>query len=169
RVEYPPWAELLQRLRTGDCTDADIRELSSLLLTDPTCQVPDWSQAGWDEPTLVTPRHGARIAWNLQALMKHCARSGHRMYVCPAEDTKDDGNKLSLYERVITTGEYYAVGRKYSNSLAGLKTKQSGKLAERVELAVGMRALILLNIATESDLANGTRGEITDISLDPRE
>ncbi|KAJ7080494.1 hypothetical protein C8R43DRAFT_965727 [Mycena crocata] len=117
-------------------------------------RVPDWDAPGWDEPTLVTPRHGARTAWNLQALMKHCAKSGHRMYVCQAEDTKADGGDLSLYERVIATG---------------LTTKKSGKLAERVELAVGMRAMILLNIATESDLANGTRGEIVDIYLDPRE
>ncbi|KAJ7446255.1 ATP-dependent DNA helicase PIF1 [Mycena galericulata] len=37
----------------------------------------------------------------------------------------------------------------------------SGKLAERVELAVGMRAM--------ADLANGTRGEVVDFKLDPRE
>jgi ATP-dependent exoDNAse (exonuclease V) alpha subunit len=47
--------------------------------------------------------------------------------------------------------------------------KKTAKLAERVELAVGMRAMVLMNIATEADLANGTRGEVVDIKLDPRE
>jgi ATP-dependent exoDNAse (exonuclease V) alpha subunit len=32
-----------------------------------------------------------------------------------------------------------------------------------------MKAMVLMNIATESDLANGSRGVLTDIILDPRE
>ncbi|KAJ3925226.1 MAG: hypothetical protein NXY57DRAFT_855405, partial [Lentinula lateritia] len=38
-----------------------------------------------------------------------------------------------------------------------------------VEIAVGMKAMILANIATEADLANGTRGTVMDIILDDRE
>lgn len=38
-----------------------------------------------------------------------------------------------------------------------------------VEIAVGMRTMVLFNIATEADMANGTRGAIVDIRLDPRE
>ena len=36
-------------------------------------------------------------------------------------------------------------------------------------MAIGMKAMVVLNIATEADVANGTRGEIQDIILDERE
>jgi hypothetical protein len=39
----------------------------------------------------------------------------------------------------------------------------------RVELAVGMKAMVVLNIAMEADLANGTRGTVQGLVLDPRE
>jgi hypothetical protein len=42
-------------------------------------------------------------------------------------------------------------------------------LKMRVELAVGMKAMVVLNIATEADLANGTRGVVKGFVLDPRE
>ena len=32
-----------------------------------------------------------------------------------------------------------------------------------------MKAMVLLNLVTEADIANGTRGEIQDIILDERE
>jgi hypothetical protein len=35
-------------------------------------------------------------------------------------------------------------------------------------MAIGMKAMVLLNVATEADIANGTRGEIQDI-MDERE
>jgi hypothetical protein len=47
--------------------------------------------------------------------------------------------------------------------------KHTGKVEEVIELVVGMRAMVLLNIATEADLANGTRGEIVGIILDRRD
>jgi len=36
-------------------------------------------------------------------------------------------------------------------------------------MAIGMKAMVLLNIATEADIANGTRGVIQDIILDERD
>jgi ATP-dependent exoDNAse (exonuclease V) alpha subunit len=35
-----------------------------------------------------------------------------------------------------------------------------------VQMAIGMKAMVLLNLATEANIANGTRGEIQDIILD---
>ena len=35
-----------------------------------------------------------------------------------------------------------------------------------MELAVGMKAMVVLNIATEADVANGTRGTIEGFVLD---
>lgn len=53
--------------------------------------------------------------------------------------------------------------------IAKKMTKETANLAHRVEVAVGMRVMVILNIATESDLANGTRGTVVDIILDERE
>ena len=54
-------------------------------------------------------------------------------------------------------------------AIAGLKDDATKNLKMRVELAVGMKAMVVLNIATEADLANGTRGTIEGLVLDPRE
>ena len=50
--------------------------------------------------------------------------------------------------------------------IAGLDEKKTGKLPATVHMAIGMKAMVLLNVATEADIANGTRGEIQDIILD---
>jgi ATP-dependent exoDNAse (exonuclease V) alpha subunit len=54
-------------------------------------------------------------------------------------------------------------------TVAGMSKKHTGKLPGQLELVVGMKAMVTMNIATEADLANGTRGEIIDIVLDPME
>ncbi|KAJ7205933.1 P-loop containing nucleoside triphosphate hydrolase protein [Mycena rebaudengoi] len=155
RIVDPPWMELLRRLREGACTEDDLDELRKLRVGDPRCAIPKWEEDPWDKAVLVTPRHGARMRWNTAAVQKHSKISGNRMYICTAEDTRGaQEEKLTLEERIL---------------VAGMTTKQSGKLAEQVELCVGMRAMVLLNLATEKDLANGTRGTIVDIKLDPRE
>jgi hypothetical protein len=51
----------------------------------------------------------------------------------------------------------------------GMTVKQTAKTAECVEIAIGMKVMVIINIATEMDLENGMRGIITDIQLDPRE
>ncbi len=38
-----------------------------------------------------------------------------------------------------------------------------------MQIAIGMRAMVLMNIAMEADIVNGTRGVIQDIVLDSRE
>ena len=52
---------------------------------------------------------------------------------------------------------------------AHLKLDEMQHLPNKVELAVGMKAMVLMNIATGADLANGSRGIITSIVLNPRE
>jgi hypothetical protein len=54
-------------------------------------------------------------------------------------------------------------------TVAGMSEKHTGKLAGQLELMVSMKAMVTMNIATEADLANGARGEIVNIVLDPRE
>ncbi|KAG9093514.1 hypothetical protein FS749_014258 [Ceratobasidium sp. UAMH 11750] len=44
-----------------------------------------------------------------------------------------------------------------------------GGLPDTVMLAVGMKVMVTLNVETDLDIANGTRGEIVDIVLNPDE
>jgi ATP-dependent exoDNAse (exonuclease V) alpha subunit len=93
--------------------------------------------------------------WNLAALERHCRMSGNRRYVVSAEDTvKETGGRPDNNTR---------------NAIAGLKDDATKNLRTRVELAVGMKAMVVLNIATEADVANGTRGTVQGFVLDPRE
>ena len=46
---------------------------------------------------------------------------------------------------------------------------QTKKLTHRIKFAIGMQVMVTLNVATEANLANGSRGVIQDIILDPRE
>jgi hypothetical protein len=68
--------------------------------------------------------------------------------------TPEPGEPITLEQKIVALG---------------MTIKQTAKVAERVELAIGMKAMVIINIATEADLANGTRGIVTDIVLDPRE
>lgn len=54
-------------------------------------------------------------------------------------------------------------------TVANLKTKETNHLPNKVELAIGMKVMVLQNIAPCADLANRSRGIISDIILDPRE
>ena len=53
--------------------------------------------------------------------------------------------------------------------VAGMQTKLCGNLADEVKIAVGMWVMVTLNLSTNKDLANVTRGTIEEIILDPRE
>ena len=54
-------------------------------------------------------------------------------------------------------------------AVAKSNQKDTGKLAEIVEIAIRMKAMVVLNLATKADIANGTRGIIHDIIMDERE
>ena len=53
--------------------------------------------------------------------------------------------------------------------IAGLNKKHTNKLSDHIEVTVGMKAMIKVNVSTEGEVANGTRGMICSIILDPRE
>ncbi|GAW07739.1 ATP-dependent DNA helicase PIF1 [Lentinula edodes] len=153
RVQDEGWNELLGRLRQGSCIREDIELLHSLRLDLPDNAPTDFSTPGWNTAVLITPRHSARKRWNSAAVRKHCAKSNERLYSAPAEDTAK-GLTLPMSQRKLVAQK-------------GLK--ETGNLAARVEVAIGLRVMVVLNIATESELANGTRGTVVDIILDERE
>ena len=50
--------------------------------------------------------------------------------------------------------------------MAGMKPKETEKLEQEVRIAVGMEAMVVINIATEADLANGTHDKVVELVLD---
>ena len=153
RVRDQVWQDILRRSRTGDCTGEDIAEIRKLILTNPQCEVPNFSESPWDDAVLVTPRNGVRTFWNEQMLDSHCRKTGEVHYIFYARDRYKD-RVLSQQERL---------------TVAHMKLEQTANLPNKVDLAVGMKTMVLQNIATHADLANGSRGIITDIILHPDE
>ena len=49
------------------------------------------------------------------------------------------------------------------------KHDERAALPNKVELAKGMKVMVTFNVETDLDIANGARGEITEIILDERE
>ena len=97
-----------------------------------------------------------RKKWNAAALRKHCQKNHEVLFVCQAED------KVGKNRREPTLEEMTII--------AGVDPEEElRKLHTRIEIAIGMKAMVTVNIATEAELANGTCGIITDIILDPRE
>ena len=52
---------------------------------------------------------------------------------------------------------------------AGDRQRKQKDLLEVIELAIGMKVMVTSNIATDLDIANGARGAVVDIILDPEE
>ena len=142
RITDDVWTGILARLRLGECTEDDLEEVQKLVLTDPRCDIPDFSKEPWSDATLITPRNATKDQWNSAALERHCRTSGNRKYIISAEDTiKDTGEVPDARTKIV---------------IAGLRDEVTKNLRMRVELAVGMKAMVVLNIATEADVANGT-------------
>ena len=104
---------------------------------------------------MITPRNAARDAWNKAALTKHCQITGNRKYIVDAEDY------------LANSGE--TLNNKTRKAVASLSDDATKPLKHEVEIAIGMKAMVVLNISIEADVANGTRGTVTGITLDPRE
>ncbi|SJL03172.1 uncharacterized protein ARMOST_06518 [Armillaria ostoyae] len=66
RVEDTEWNSLLNRLRTGDCTEEDIEELQKLDILK--CPDDNYSTFPWNSAILVTSHHGPRERWNAAAI-----------------------------------------------------------------------------------------------------
>ena len=70
RIEDRIWHEFLQALRFGHIQEGHLEMLRSLLIQrNPE---DDYSAAPWNEPVLITPRHGVRTQWNEASLKRHC-------------------------------------------------------------------------------------------------
>jgi hypothetical protein len=149
----PVWEAILTRSRTGECTANDLTEIDRLVLDDKDCEIPDFTVPPWNDCVLVTPRNAVQTLWNELMLQAHCHQTGYTQYVVHTLDTVEHGH-LTQSQRV---------------AIAHLKLEHTNHLPNKIELAVGMKLMILTNIAVGAGLANGSRGIVTDIILDPRE
>jgi hypothetical protein len=155
RITDLVWLEILQNARNGTCSADDIFEIRKLILTTPGCNIPDFTLPPWNDAILITPQNCVRAAWNHARLREHCKRTKNILYIVDAEDTAGrDRRPLSSTERLtMARGQY----------------TDKKRLGNRLEIAIGMKAMITDNILTKAGLANGSRGTITEIVLDTRE
>jgi hypothetical protein len=153
RIRDPVWDSILQCAHTGDCTKDDIDEIRKLVLDNTKGNVPDFMAPPWNDYLLVTLCNGVQTFWNEAMLNCHCRRMGQVHYILYVHNTIENC-PLTLKEQL---------------AVAILKLEDTNRLPHKVELAIGMKVMVLSNIATGADLANGSRGTITNIILDLRE
>ncbi|KAF8441071.1 hypothetical protein L210DRAFT_3368301, partial [Boletus edulis BED1] len=153
RITDETWDAIMTRARYGHCTASDIKEIRQLVLINPECEVPNFHEKPWNEVILITPRNCVRSRWNVASIHKHCKTTGHILYLCSAEDT--------IGNRATSSNERLQCAR--------LPHEKTGNLSMKVILAKGMKVMITENVAPTANLANGLRGTIKSIVLDPRE
>jgi hypothetical protein len=141
-INDQPWMDILQRTRTGDCTKEDLKEIRKLIITNPKCNIPAFDKEPWKDGLLVTPRNSMKALWNSAALTKHCQETGQILYICDAEDTVGEEHRRPNMEERTT--------------IAKIPLEDLDGLPHRIELAIGMKAMVTANVATEADLANGS-------------
>ncbi|KIL66494.1 hypothetical protein M378DRAFT_52565, partial [Amanita muscaria Koide BX008] len=141
RIQDPEWQHVLQRARHGKCMEVDLNLLRQYAF-------------------LVTPRNAVRRKWNVAASRHHCKRTHCQLLKCPSEDRKRGGEPLSPAERLALLK-------------CKFETKTSSEdrtaLEEEILLAQGMKVMLVTNIQTDYDMANGARGVVHEIILDERE
>ena len=158
RVQDQEWTNILRAARHGACNPhTHLPIIRSLVLELNPEMRPDFSRHPWNHTVLVTSRHALRTLWNARCLKNHCRQNNTPLFISPAEDTiKRQGQE----PRLLTADE---------KAISLSKDPKSRKLSDTVELAVGMPCMVTMNVKTEHDLANGTRGVIHNLILDPKE
>ena len=167
RSTDPRWNDILANARIGECTEEDLEELCLLVLDDRVKSGVHGSRQDlreeddWREAVLVTPCHTVRTEWNEAALNEHCRSSGNIKFTSKAIDT--------INSRALTGEERIRTVMKTVHDKQKTTRKEGLNSASSVDMAVGMKVMILTNINPTIDIANGSRGIITKIVLDEAE
>jgi hypothetical protein len=106
----------------------------------------------WQSAKLVTPRHATKDLWNARALRQFSARSKKQIYRWESE-------KLVNGEFADSRASYEL--EKQKQRRRGAKSTQSRFL----EVCEGADVMVTVNVDTDMDLANGTRGTVEEIIL----
>jgi hypothetical protein len=157
RVTDDVWRSFLKRLRIGQVSMKDIDMLKSLTLTNPACQLPDFTKHPWNTTTLITSRHEVRRQWNARAIQLHAHSERAQVYLCNPED------RVGKSKRLLTLSERLGVFEHFSLTKGSSKDKSID--TEPLELFIGMRVMITMNVETDLDVTNGARGTVVDIIL----
>jgi len=99
---------------------------------------------------LVYGHHSIRKAWNDVCLKRHCKQKNVYRYIVPAENMLKDEGEPPLLVRL---------------KIAEAKDKTTG---DHIEIAEGMKAMVLLNLAMEADIARCQRNDCNSQKHHPR-
>ncbi|PBK71405.1 hypothetical protein ARMSODRAFT_855762, partial [Armillaria solidipes] len=155
RVTDIEWMGLLDRLCSGTCMEEDIDLLNTVTLDSPSCCPTNLDESSWSDAIFITSQNAVHNEWNVEALRQHCIRTGNVLYRSPTEDYRGKTwEELSMKEQL---------------DVVAMMEKKTGHIPDMLEIAIGMKAMVTINIAMELDLANSTRGTIEVLILDPRE
>ncbi|KAF8836129.1 hypothetical protein BDN67DRAFT_984167 [Paxillus ammoniavirescens] len=152
-VTDPVWNGILGHAREGECTKEDLAIICSLVLTDEHCIVPDFTSPLWSDTLLITAQNSVRSEWNKLSTIKHCKSHGSPHYLALSEDSSLDG-QLTMQEKL---------------TIAKMPINDTAHLPMQCEIVLGMEVMATENISTAANLANGSRGVVTKIFLNPRE
>jgi len=165
-AEDTRWIELLERARQGECTDEDLGIVRELILDEEVHKAPAQTHRldpSWRDAVLVTSRHSVRRAWNGEALVEHCLRTGNPKYKIHADD-QIDGKPLP-FEAKVARIQQNLMDSSGKRSKGGDDKSERNGLCEVLDLAVGAQVMITCNLDISNGLANGARGVITEIRL----
>ncbi|KAI9445342.1 hypothetical protein H4582DRAFT_2109020 [Lactarius indigo] len=125
---------------TGDCSADDLSEMRKLILGTNKCHPPDFTKQPWADVILVTPCNSVCTLWNESMLTCHSCNASQTHYIIYALD--------NCQKKTLTWQQCLVI--------AHLKLDHTNCLPNKIDLAVGMKAMILENIAPNADLANGS-------------
>lgn len=158
RIQDKDWLEVLQAACHGGCNaHTHLPMIQSLILNNTPVSPNELECDPWQQVVLITSRHALRNNWNSRALRDHCRRNNVPMIVAPADNVV---KRRGMEPRQLTSQEH---------AVLESKDPKGRKLPDVIELAIGMPCMVTMNVKTEQDLANGTRSQIVDIILDPKE
>jgi hypothetical protein len=144
-AENQPFVNLLQRLRTGLCTEDDYNLLSSKLVSHAR---PDWSQTLWNQAPVIVSNNEAKDKINEQCAHAFAARTHRELHYYHASDQQ---GKIPI--------EHEELNNK-------LKTMHTGKTEQRMgllPLVIGMPVMICANFDVSSGVVNGCIGTLRDV------
>jgi hypothetical protein len=95
-------------------------------------------------------------------LRKHYNQTSNLLYIVEAKDAVGDNRQpLNMEQKLIVAGMPLEDRRPGENTMT--------RLCHHLEIAKGMKIMVTLNLATEADPTNRSRGTVEDIMLNPQE